>query len=89
MNTETTHKKASKTMFLTVNSNIRISIGTKQVYGRVLRIYNHGQVNYDYNSKDAPNTYWDIEYEIDNPAPGRGSIGRWKQNVDGGYCQLA
>lgn len=74
-------------------SNIRITIGTRQVYGRVKTIWNKGpepsmdhHVLYDARQ---PNFYWDMEYEIDNPAPGRGNIGRWKQNTDGGYVQLA
>jgi hypothetical protein len=70
-----------------VGSNVRITVGTRQVYGSVLRIYNRGGLSQEY-SPNYPNVYWDIEYEIDNPAPGRGSIGRYKQNCDGGYLSL-
>lgn len=71
-----------------VGSNVRITVGRKQVYGTVTRVINRGDSNCLFSAA-RPNIYWDIEYEIDDPAVGRGNLGRWKQNVDGGYIQLA
>lgn len=32
--------------------------------------------------------YWDLEYDIENPLPGHGAYGRWKQSVDGGSVEI-
>jgi hypothetical protein len=77
-------------MTITVGSNVRITIGRRQIYGRITNLYNSNELTHTLLYSEAtPGEYWDIEFTIQNPESNRGSIGRWKQNVDGGYIELA
>lgn len=67
-----------------VGSHVRITVGGRSVEAKITRILHRGAE--EHWADDS--TYWDIEYDILDPAPGRGSVGRWKQNVDRGHLTL-
>ena len=60
-------------------SRVRVTVNGCSVVGRVTRVISRGEV--------AGSYYWDLEYEIENPRLGRGTIGRWKQQEDTGYVE--
>lgn len=76
---------------MNTGSQIRIKIGTMELFGTVDRVYHMGVVGAEY-TQDCPDVYWDIEFTIsDRKKNGvsyndtnRGTYGRWKQSTDGG-----